>query len=296
MAPRFNAPTPPKPPHTSNPDAPAPPKGVKDRVRKLLGRDPVAGAGSHNQPTRPRTETENQTPEAATQKQKQDENNPESQHSPEGKERTKKSFSEKVKNGAMGGLMLLPFSILLAAMVQGLIDCDNIDKMEPKITAIKSAAWPEYPDWWPAWAPQPQSDQHKVWLTYDPAVHLLTTDTIVVTASNAVGTVETSISGSHGVLNNDDDTITQIEIAGKYDTVEIDFSNVTASFEVNTSCEDRIAYAAGKDIAQIASTTSNAFGAFGQFLGGIPWKTILLVVTFIAAFVLFMKGIAVIRS
>jgi hypothetical protein len=289
----FNAPSPPKPPHTIKTDAPGPPKGIRERVRKLLGRDPIPGAGSRREPTKPKTETENQTPEGQEQLAKQKPEDPNSQHSPEGKERTKKSFMDKVKTGALGGLALLPFAILLAATVQGLVDCDNIDNFQPKITAIKSAAWPEYPDWWPDWAPQPQSGTHKVWLTYDPGVHLLTTDTIIVTASNAAGTVETSISGSHSVLNNDDDTVTQIEIAGKYDTVEIDFSNVTASFEINTSCEDRIAYAAGKDLKEISEMGSNVFS---EFFGGIPWKTILLVIVFIAVAYLAFQGVSILRS
>lgn len=264
-------------------------KGDADNVE-------IGGAGSRENPTTTRTDSESQTPEGQAQITKQEPNNPNSQHSPEGKTRTKDSFMNKVKSGALGGLMLLPLSILLAAMVQGLIDCDNINKKKVDITDITSAAWPEYPDWWPTWAPQPQSDTDKVWISYNPGIHLLTTDTIDVTASNAVGTVETSISGSHSVLNNDDDAVTLIQIASKYDTKEIDFSNVTAQFEINTSCEDRIAYAAGKDIAQIASTGSNALGAFGQFFGGIPWKTILLVVVFIAAFIFAMKGIAIMRG
>jgi hypothetical protein len=136
-------------------------------------------------------------------------------------------------------------------------------------------------------------DADKVWVSYSPGIHLLTTDTIDVTVSNTAGTIDTSISGSHGVLNNDDDAVTQIQIAGIFKPNEIDFSNVTARFEINTSCEDRIAYSAGKDLAQIASTGSDVFS---QFFGGIPWKTILLVVVFIAAFIFAMKGIAIMRS
>jgi len=290
----FNAPAPVRPPRA--PEQPTPPRQNPNRnqnVRQREGRDPIAGAGGEGQHTRPRTDTENQTPEVQAQTAKQKPDDPNSQHSPQGKERTKKSFMDKVQGGTMVGLGALSMAILLAAIIQGAIDCENIDKMEPKITAIKSAAWPEYPDWWPDWAPQPQSGTHKVWLTYDPAVHLLTTDTIVVTASNAVGTVETSISGPHGILNNDDDATTQIEIAGIYDTMEIDFSNVTASFEINTSCEDRIAYAAGKDFAALASTSSDAFG---QFFGAIPWKSILIVIACMAAFYLFYQGVSILRS
>jgi hypothetical protein len=199
----------------------------------------------------------------------------------------------KVKSGALGGLMLLPIALLLSAMIQGLIDCDNINHKKVDITDITSAAWPEYPEWWPDWAPQPQSDKNKVWLSYSPGVHLLTTDTIDVTVSNTAGTVETSISGSHGVLNNDDDAVTQIEIAGTFNPSEIDFSNVTARFEINTSCEDRIAYSAGKDLSTIVNTGSDVFS---QFFGGFPWKTILIVIIAIAAFIFAIKGIAIMRS
>ena len=253
----------------------------------------IGGVGSRENPSTPRTDAESQTPEGQEQIGKQKPNDPNSQHSPEGKVKTKDSFMNKVKSGALGGLMLLPMAILLAAMIQGLIDCDNINNKKVDITDVTSAAWPEYADWWPDWAPQPQMDADKVWVSYSPGIHLLTTDTIDVTVSNTAGTIDTSISGSHGVLNNDDDAVTQIQIAGIFKPNEIDFSNVTARFEINTSCEDRIAYSAGKDLAQIASTGSDVFS---QFFGGIPWKTILLVVVFIAAFIFAMKGIAIMRS
>jgi len=253
----------------------------------------IGGAGSRESPTTARTDADNQTPEGQEQIGKQKPNDPNSQHSPEGKARTKDSFMNKVKSGALGGLMLLPMALLLAAMIQGLIDCDNINNKKVDITDVTSAAWPEYPEWWPDWAPQPQSDKNKVWISYSPGIHLLTTDTIDVTVSNTAGTVDTSISGSHGVLNNDDDAVTMVEIAGTFNPSEIDFSNVTARFEINTSCEDRIAYSAGKDIAAIVDTGSDVFS---QLFGGFPWKTILLVIVAIAAFIFFMKGIAIMRS
>ena len=253
----------------------------------------IGGAGSRDSPTTPRSDAESQTPEGQTQIGKQDPNNPNSQHSPEGKAKTKDSFMNKVKSGALGGLMLLPMAILLAAIIQGLVDCDNINKKIIDITDVTSAAWPEYADWWPEWAPQPQMDKNKVWLSYSPGIHLLTADTINITVSNTAGTVDTSISGSHSILNNDDDAVTQIEIADTFNPNEIDFSNVTARFEINTNCEDRIIYAAGKDVAAIIDTGSDIFG---DFFGGFPWKTILIVIVAIAAFILAMKGIAIMRS
>ena len=251
------------------------------------------GSGSKEMPTTARTDADNQTPEGQEQIGKQKPDDPNSQHSPEGKVKTKDSFMNKVKSGALGGLMLLPIALLLSAMIQGLIDCDNINHKKVDITDITSAAWPEYPEWWPDWAPQPQSDKNKVWLSYSPGIHLLTTDTIDVTVSNTAGTIDTSISGSHGVLNNDDDAVTQIEIAGTFNPDEIDFSNVTARFEINTSCEDRIAYSAGKDLSTIVNTGSDVFS---QFFGGFPWKTILIVIIAIAAFIFAIKGISIMRS
>ena len=252
----------------------------------------IGGAGSRENPTTARTDAESQTPEGQEQIGKQKPDDPESQHSPEGKAKTKDSFMNKVKSGALGGLMLLPMALLLAAMIQGLVDCDNINHKKVDITDVTSAAWPDYPDWWPDWAPQPQGDKNKVWISYSPGIHLLTTDTIDVTVSNTAGTVDTSISGSHGVLNNDDDAVTQIEIAGTFNPGEIDFSNVTAKFEINTSCEDRIAYNAGKNISTIVNTGSDVFS---QVFGGFPWKTILLVVAFMAAAYLVFQPVSIMR-
>lgn len=253
----------------------------------------VGGPGSRESPTTPRTDADASTPEGQAQTAKQKPDDPNSQHSTEGKAKTKDSFMNKVKAGALGGLMLLPMALLLAAMIQGLIDCDNIDKKVVDITDVTSAAWPEYADWWPDWAPKPQMDADKVWVSYSPGIHLLTTDTIDITSSNASGTIDTSISGSHGILNNDDDAVTQIQIAGTFKPGEIDFSNVTAQFEINTSCEDRIAYSAGKDLSTVVNTGSDVFG---QFFGGIPWKTILLVVAFMAAAYLVFQAVSIMRS
>jgi len=270
---------------------------VSNQLRRLKSKKGDAGnveigPGSRDSPTTPRTDAETQTPEVQTQIGKQKPNDPNSQHSPEGKAKTKDSFMNKVKTGALGGLMLLPMALLLAAMIQGLIDCENIDKKVVDITDVTSAAWPEYADWWPEW-PRPQMDADKVWISYSPGVHLLITDTINITVSNTAGTIDTSISGSRGILNNDDDAVTQIQLADTFNPNEIDFSNVTAKFEISTSCEDRIIYSAGKDIAAIAETGSDLFS---NLFGGIPWKTILIVIVAIAAFILFMKGIAIIRA
>jgi hypothetical protein len=271
---------------------------VSNQLRRLKTKKGDAGnveigPGSRESPTTPKTDAENQTPEGQEQLAKQNSDDPNSQHSPEGKAKTKDSFMTKVKNGALGGLMLLPIALLLSAMIQGLIDCENIDKKVVDITDVTSAAWPEYADWWPEWAPQPQMGADKVWISYSPGIHLLTTDTINITVSNTAGTVDTSISGSRGILNNDDDAVVQIQLADTFNPNEIDFSNVTAKFEINTSCEDRIIYSAGQDVAAILDTGSDVFS---NFFGGFPWKTILIVIIAIAAFILAMKGIAIMRS
>jgi len=219
-------------------------------------------------------------------------NDQDSQHSPEGKERTKKNFMEKVKTGALGALAMLPLAILLAAIVQGAVDCDNIDKAEITIKNIDTAAWPVYPDWWPEWAPAPQSDKNKVWISYTPAVHLLMTDTITIKTSNSAGDVQTSITGEHSVLNNEDDAMTMIEIADAFDPTE-DFSNVIAKFEISTDCMDRMAYAAGEDFKDIAEAGSNLFSGLTDAL---PLKTIMYVIIVILVVWLFIKGVSIARS
>jgi hypothetical protein len=261
---------------------------VLKRVKQKLGLGDTqdVGAGNRDSPT----EGDSRTPD---QKIKQQEDDPNSQHSAQGKEKTKKSFMDKVQGGALAGLGALSMAILLAAIIQGGIDCTNLDQADFDITDVRSAAWPEYPEWWPAWAPTPQSDANKVWISYSPAVHLLTTDTISVKTSNTAGDVQTSITGDHGILNNDDDAMTLVQIAEKFDPNATDFSNVTAKFVLTTNCEDRIAYTAGKDVAAVTSATSNAFG---QFFNAIPWKTILLIAAlFISGYMLF-KGISILRS
>jgi hypothetical protein len=262
-------------------------KAAFARIKQRLGRSGTRDVGSGNKDGP--TEGDSRTPEQ-TAAQKTDD--PDSQHSPEGKERTKKSFMEKAKNGALAGLAMLPLAILLAAVVQGAIDCDNIDKAELDITNIDSAAWPEYPDWWPEWAPAPQSDKNKVWISYSPAIHLLMTDTIKIKTSNSAGNVETSITGEHSILNNDDDAMTLIEIADAFDPTE-DFSNVVAKFEISTDCMDRIAYAAGQDLEKIVETGSNLLSGLGD---AFPWKTIMYVIIVILCVWFFIKGVSIARS
>lgn len=262
-------------------------KNILQRVKQRLGISTTdIGAGRRDNPT-----TEGQaTPEQIAAQKRDD---PDSQHSPEGKERTKKNFMEKVKNGALGALAMLPLAILLAAIVQGGIDCDNIDKAELTVTNIDSAAWPDYPDWWPDWAPAPQSDTKKVWISYKPAVHLLMTDTIKIKTSNSVGETQTSITGEHGILNNDDDSMTLIEILDAFDPTKEDFSNVTATFKITTDCMDRMAYAAGEDFKQIGEAGSSFFSTLSDAL---PWKTIMYVLIVILCMWLFYKGVSIARS
>ena len=262
-------------------------KAVFARIKERLGRSGTRddGSGSRDQPT-----DGDQAPD--TQKAAQKRDDPDSQHSTEGQARTKKNFMETVRNGALGALAMLPLAILLAAVVQGAIDCDNIDKAELDITNVDSAAWPEYPDWWPEWAPAPQSDKNKVWISYSPAIHLLMTDTIKIKTSNSAGNVETSITGEHSILNNDDDAMTLIEIADAFDPTE-DFSNVVAKFEISTDCMDRMAYAAGQDLQQIGEAGSNLLSGLSD---AIPWKTIMYVIIFILCVWLFIKGVSIARS
>jgi hypothetical protein len=262
-------------------------KNTLQRVKQRLGISTTdIGAGRKGNETEGDTRTDGQKAEQKTE-------DPNSQHSPEGKERTKKNFMEKVKNGAIGALAMLPLAVLLAAIVQGGIDCDNIDKAELTVTNIDSAAWPDYPDWWPDWAPAPQSDTKKVWISYKPSVHILMTDTINIKTSNSVGETQTSITGDHSILNNDDDSMTLIEIADAFDPTKEDFSNVTAKFKITTDCMDRMAYAAGEDFKQIGEAGSSFFSTLSDAL---PWRTIMYIIIVILVVWLFIKGVSIARS
>lgn len=262
-------------------------KNTLQRVKQRLGIGTTdIGAGRKGNETEGDTRTEEQKTDQKT-------DDPNSQHSPEGKERTKKSFMEKVKNGAIGALAMLPLAVLLAAIIQGAIDCDNIDKAKLTVTNIDSAAWPDYPDWWPDWMPAPQSDTNKVWISYKPAIHILMTDMINIKTSNSAGEIQTSITGDHTILNNDDDSMTLIELADAFDPDKEDFSNVTATFKISTDCADRMAYAAGEDFKQIGEAGSNLFSSLND---AIPWRTIMYVIIFVLAVWLFIKGVSIIRS
>lgn len=264
---------------------------ISASVKRILARQgqstPQAGAGNKSV----RTEGDNATD---SQKAAQNRNDPESQHSPEGRARDKNNFMDNVKKGAVLGLAMLPMAFLLASAIQGGIDCDNINHMDPGpvVTNIDSAAWPDYPDWWPDWIPAPQADKNKVWLSYSPAVHLLMTDTITVKTSNTSGNIETSVTGQHSVENNEDDATVLIQIAKDFDPKE-DFSNVTMTLDISTNCIDRMAYQAGQNTAAVASATGNVLG---NFLGSTPWRAILLVLVFIFAFWILYQGIQYARS
>lgn len=260
-------------------------KNLVKRIRRPRSKKDTVEVGAGNKENH--TTEEPLTPE---QRQKLDADNPESQHSLEGRTRDKKSFTDKVKNGLVVGIGMLPLALVIAAAIQGGIDCDNVSKTSPKITKIESAAWPEYPDWWTIW--KPQMDKNKVWLTYDPAVHLLDNDIITVNTSNSAGNFDTSISGQHGVENNDDDAVVLIDIGQPYNN-DIDLSNVYADFDIKTNCIDRMAYAAGKDVATILKTGGSMFG--GLF-DSIPWTTIFYIIIFILAIWFVIKAISIARS
>lgn len=235
------------------------------------------------------TTGDTRTPEQTTKQRTED---PNSQHSTEGRARDKRTMGEKIKNWAMAGLIMLPLAVMLAAIVQGGIDCDNINKSTYTVTKVDSAAWPEYPDWWPDWLPAPQKDNGKVWLTYSPGVHILSNDKLTIKTSNTSGDIQTSLTGERTVENNDQDDIVMVAISSE-NFEPSEFSNVSINFELDTNCLDRMAYQTGENFEAIGETAGDVFSSFTD---AIPWKTILYIIIFIAAVYLFIKGVSILRG
>ena len=199
----------------------------------------------------------------------------------------------------------VPLGILLAAIVQGLLLCDQIngnsiagpahkDPMADRIiTKVESAATPVWPDWVPNFVKKLQTQKTMVYLTYKDAFHILKTDTIDVKHSNVFD------KNGYTILDNSSDDRILIDVGKPWSS---EFSNVAnvATFTLHTKCEDRIAYMAGQDFAVLGKAVSQGVSGVGEGLGvfaeSIPWKSVLIAVAVVVAFFFFIKALSAFKG
>jgi len=199
----------------------------------------------------------------------------------------------------------VPLGILLAAITQGLLLCDQIngnnvvgparkDPMPDRIiTKVESAATPVWPDWAPTWVKRVQAQKTMVYLTYKDAFHILKTDTIDVKKSNVFD------KNGYTILDNSSDDRVLIDVGKPWSS---NFSNVAnvATFTLHTKCEDRIAYMAGQNFAVVGKAVAQGAMGFGEGLGlfarSVPWKSILIAVAALVAFLFFIKALSALKG
>lgn len=196
------------------------------------------------------------------------------QHTPDQKRALREKVIDRVTKGAMLLPALLPLSLLLAALTQGLVDCDALDDKDHKITSIESARYPEYPEGTPEWVIKYLTyNKNKIKVRYSPCTQLLSTDNIDVKDSNL-------FDGNYGVKIVEP-CVLLLDIGQEYTS---NAASSNAYFKLHTSCSDRAFYNLGEDLHAIADTASTgAQGLFSGLFGSIPWSTIFLIVMFILA-------------
>ena len=199
----------------------------------------------------------------------------------------------------------VPLGILLAAIVQGLLICDEIngnnvagpahkDPMADRtITKVESAATPIWPDWVPAPIKKLQTQKTMVYLTYKDAFHILKTDTIDVKNSNVFD------KNGYTILDNSSDDRVLIDVGKPWSS---NFSNVenVATFTLHTKCEDRIAYMAGQNFAVLGKAVAQGASGLGEGLGvfaeAIPWKSVLIAIVVAVAFFFFITALSAFKG
>jgi hypothetical protein len=199
----------------------------------------------------------------------------------------------------------LPLGILLAAIIQGLLICDQIngnnvvgparkDPMPDRIiTKVESAATPIWPNWVPAPIKKLQTQKTMVYLTYKDAFHILNTDTIDVKNSNVFD------KNGYTILDNSSDDRVLIDVGKPWSSKFSNVANV-ATFTLHTKCEDRIAYMAGQNFAVLGKAVAQGASGLGEGLGvfaeAIPWKSLLIAVAVVVAFFFFIKALSALKG
>jgi hypothetical protein len=199
----------------------------------------------------------------------------------------------------------VPLGILLAAITQGLLLCDQIngnsvagpahkDPMADRIiTKVESAATPIWPDWLPKRIRELQTQKTMVYLTYKDAFHILKTDTIDVKNSNVFD------KNGYTILDNSSDDRILIDVGKPWSSKFSNVANV-ATFTLHTKCEDRIAYMAGQDFGVLGKAIAQGASGFGEGLGvfaeAIPWKSVLIAVAVVVAIFFFIQALSAFKG
>lgn len=220
--------------------------------------------------------------QVARQQQKAATNGGTDQHAPEEKEKTESDLLNKIGMGLMLIPALLPLALLLAATIQGGVDCDNLDQKQMNITGVTSSKWPQG---LPSWVPT--MNANKVDVTYDPCVKILSTDTIQVQSSNV-------FDGTYSPVSTNGTCSIRIDIGKAYTS---NTASNTANFILNTSCSDRMAYELGQDTNDLAQAGGNIAGdLFGGLFGSIPWSAILMILAGIVAIYIAFQAIQIFKK
>ena len=210
----------------------------------------------------------------------------------------KNSLLENIGKGMMFLPFLLPLALLLAAVVQGEADCQDINGTEgdgmaiqavaPKVmtvTSVFSAAWPKsFPE-----AMQIRKTKYDVGFT--PCIKILAND--VLTFKDTTNTFPV---GQQSIDSVPQTCMVRIDF-GKTLTIDSEVANV-ATFTDKTSCSDRMAYAAGQDAEILAGAAGTGLSSlFGGLLGGLNLSSIFLVICGILALIFAVKfGMAALKS
>ena len=200
------------------------------------------------------------------------------QHTPERQRASREKIIDRITKGTALLPVLLPLSLILAAIIQGAVDCDQLDDKDHEITSADSARYPSYPEGTPEWIKNNISyNKTKVNIHFSPCSQILSNDTITIKSSNV-------FDGDYGVKNIAPCVI-QIDTGSEY--VSNTFSN-TAYFTLHTSCEDRMMYDLGEDLGDIVNVSSSGLQGLGEgLLDSVPWGTIFYIVMFIIVVWLF---------
>jgi len=187
-------------------------------------------------------------------------------------DKERSSILDKASKGLMFLPLLLPLALLLASVIQGEGECENVNSQTMDVTNVVSAAWPQG---LPSWVPQSGTTKYDI--GYTPCIKILANDTITFTDSS-----NTFPSGEFPIDSVPQPCYVRIDF-GKELTIDPEVSNV-ATFKDKTSCADRMAYAAGQDVGIVANAAGEGLsGAASGLFGNINFGTIGMVLLAIVA-------------
>lgn len=210
------------------------------------------------------------------------------------------AWKTKLKAAGLVAVAAIPLAILMAGIIQGLMQCDAIngnnvagpahkDPMPDRtIIKVESAATPQWPDWVPKFVKKLQTQKTYINITYKDAIHILNTDTIDVKNSNVFD------GNGYKIKDNSSDDKVMIDIGKPWKKEFANVANV-ATFKLHTNCDDRVAYMAGKDFAIVGKAVAQGAWSIGEGLGlaasAIPWTSILIgLAVLVCVYFLFKAG------